>query len=74
MRSTRVYGWMGVGHLFVSMVTGMADEIMVDIWLPDQISGPPRGCTSAAMSVAMLRAMMEGHCGQFVIIMVCMHV
>jgi hypothetical protein len=63
MRSTRVYGWMGVGHPSASVVMGMADERMVDIWLPDQISGPPRGCRSSAMSVAMVRAMMEGQSG-----------
>ncbi len=54
---------MGVGHPSTSVVMGMADVIMVDFWLPDQISGPPRGCRSAAMSVAMLRAMMEGQRG-----------
>ncbi len=60
MRSTHVYGWMGVGNPSASVVMGIADERMVDIWLPDQISGPARGCKSTAMSVAMLRAMIEG--------------
>ncbi len=43
MRSTHVYGWMGVGQLSTSVVIGMADVRVVGIGLPDQISGPPRG-------------------------------
>ena len=35
----------------------------VEIWLPDQISGPPMGCRSAISKVAMLRAAMDGHNG-----------
>jgi hypothetical protein len=35
----------------------------IEIGLPEQISGHPRGCKSAAISVAMLRAMMEGQSG-----------
>jgi hypothetical protein len=41
----------------------MALASAVDIGLPDHISGPLRGFKSAAMSVAMFRAMMEGHIG-----------
>jgi hypothetical protein len=33
---------------------------VVDTGLPDQISGPPRGRGYASMSVAMLRAIIEG--------------
>ncbi len=43
MRSVRLYGWMGVGQQYASMVMGMADMRVVDIGLPDQILGPPRG-------------------------------
>ncbi len=35
----------------------------IEIGFPDHISGPPRRCKSAAISVAMLRAMMEGQSG-----------
>ena len=35
----------------------------MDIWLPDQIYGPPPGWRSAISKVAMLRATMEGHRG-----------
>jgi hypothetical protein len=38
-----VYGWMGVGQPYASVVMGMADVRDVDIGLPDQISGSPRG-------------------------------
>ena len=54
---------MAVGQPSSSVVMGMALVSAVKIWFPDQISGPPRGCTSAAISVAMLRAMMEGQSG-----------
>ncbi len=60
MRSTRMYGWMGVGQPYAFVVMGMADVRVVDIWLPDQNSDSPRGYRSTAMSVVMLRAIMEG--------------
>ena len=52
-----------VGQPSSSIVMGMALVSAVEIGFPDQISGPPRGCKSAAISVAMLRAMMEGQSG-----------
>ena len=52
-----------VGQPSSSVVIGMALVSAVEIGFPDQISGPPRGCRSAAMSVAMLRAMIEGQSG-----------
>ena len=52
-----------VGQPSSSVVIGMAFVSAIEIGFPDQISGPPRGCRSAAISVAMLRAMMEGHSG-----------
>ena len=63
IRSFRVYGWMGLGQPSPSVVIEMALASAVDIGFPDHISGPPRGCKSATMSVAMFRAMMEGHIG-----------
>ena len=45
------------------VVMGMVLVSVVDIGFPDQISGPPRGCRSASISLAMLRAMMEGQSG-----------
>ena len=43
IRSTHVYGWLGVGHLASYVMMGMDDVSVVDIRLPDQILGPPRG-------------------------------
>ena len=63
MRLTRVYGWEGAGHPSSSVVMGMDCASVVDMGLPDQISGPPRGLRSAAMSVAILRVIMEGQSG-----------
>ena len=37
--------------------------IDVEIWFPDQISGPPVGWRSAKSRVAMLRAKTELHAG-----------
>jgi hypothetical protein len=45
------------------LVMGMDIVTTVDTGLPDQISGPPRGCISVVTSVAMLRDNMEGHNG-----------
>jgi len=42
---------------------GMAFVSAIEIGFPVHISGPPRGCKSAVISVAMLRAMMEGQSG-----------
>ena len=54
---------MAVGQPSSSVVMGMAIVSAVEIGFPDQISGSPRGCKSAAISVAMLRAMIEGQSG-----------
>ena len=43
MRLTRVYGWVGARQLSLSVVMGMDSVSVVDMGLPDQISGPPRG-------------------------------
>ena len=42
---------------------GMSDDIDVEIWFPDQISGPPVGWRSAKSRVAMLRAKADSHAG-----------
>jgi hypothetical protein len=47
----------------LSDVIGMALVSAIEIGFLDQISGPPRECRPAAISVAMLRAMMEGQSG-----------
>jgi len=39
IRLTRVYGWMGVGHPSLYVVMGMYNMSVVDMGLPDQISG-----------------------------------
>jgi hypothetical protein len=59
MRFIGVYGRVGVGQSSSSEVMGITVVIVVDISLPNQISGPPSGWRSAAMSVAMLRVIME---------------
>jgi hypothetical protein len=43
MRLTRVYGWVGVGNPSLSVVMGMDSVSVVDMGLPDQSLGPPRG-------------------------------
>ena len=52
-----------MGQASSSVVIGMTLASAVDIGFPDHIYGPPRGCKSAPMSVAMFRAMMERHIG-----------
>ena len=52
-----------VGQPSSSVVIGMAFVSAIEIGFSDRISGPPRGCKSAAISVAMLRAMMDGQSG-----------
>ena len=54
---------MVVGHPSSSVVIGMAFVGAIEIGFLDQISGPPRGCRSVDISVAILRAMMEGQSG-----------
>ena len=49
---------MGQPSSSVAMDMGLVS--VVNNGFPYQISGPPRGCRSAAISVAMLRVMMEG--------------
>ncbi len=49
-----------MGQPSPSVVMGMALASAMEIEFPDLTSGPPSGCRSEAMSVAMLRAMMEG--------------
>ena len=46
-----------------SVVIGMAFVSAIEIGFPDQISGSPKRCRSAAISVAMLRVMIEGQSG-----------
>ncbi len=41
----------------------MSEEMDVEIWLPDLISGPPVGWRSARSRVAMLRAITDVHIG-----------
>ena len=54
---------MVVGQPSSSVMIGIAFVSAIEIGFPDQISGAPRGCKSAAISVAMLRAMTEGQSG-----------
>jgi hypothetical protein len=66
LRRTRlieVYGCEGVGQPFSSVVMSIAVVSVVDMGSLDQISGPPKGWWSAAMSVAMLRIVMDGQSG-----------
>ncbi len=41
----------------------MREEMDVEIWFPDQISGPPMGWRSAMSMVAMFRAVADLHAG-----------
>jgi hypothetical protein len=43
---------------------GIRVERLVEIWFPDQISGPPVGCRSAARRVAIFLAMIEEQSGE----------
>ena len=45
---------MVVGQPSTLVVMGMAFVSAIEIEFPDQISGPPRGCRSDAISVAMI--------------------
>ena len=56
-------GLVGSGQPSSSVVISMAFVSAIYIGLPHQISGPLRGCRSAAISVAMLRVMIEGQNG-----------
>ena len=58
-----VYRCEGVGQKSSSVVMGIAVGNVVDMGLPAHISGQPNGCRSAAVSVAMLRAIIEGQRG-----------
>ena len=49
-----------MGHPSSSVVIGMTLESAIDIGFPDLISVTPRVCRSATISVAMLRAMVDG--------------
>ncbi len=42
---------------------GMSEEMDVEIWLSDQIPGPPVGWRSAMSRVAMLQAITDVHIG-----------
>ena len=42
---------------------GISEVMVVEIRLPDHISGPPVGCRSARSRVAMLRAMADLQAG-----------
>jgi len=52
-----------MGQPSSSVVICMSLMSAIEIGFPDLISGPPRGCRSATISMAMLRAMMEGQRG-----------
>ena len=56
-------GCVGVGQSSSSLVRSIIVVFVVDIGLPGQTSGPPSEWRSATMSVAMLRAIMEGQSG-----------
>jgi hypothetical protein len=51
------------GHPSSSVWTGIREERLVEIWFPDQISGPPEGWRSAIRRVAMFLAIIEGNVG-----------
>ena len=52
-----------MGQPSSSVVKGMAFVSTIEIGIPDQISGPSRGFMSVTISVAILRAMIEGQSG-----------
>ncbi len=54
---------MSQGQPSSSRSIGILVAMEVDIWLPDQISGPPTGWRSAISKVAMLLASMDGQRG-----------
>ncbi len=58
-----MYGWLGDEQPSSSVVMGMSFVSAIEMRVPDQISGPPRGCKSVVCSVAMSRAMIEGQSG-----------
>ena len=60
MRLIEVYGYKGVGQPTSFVVMGIVVVSVVDMGLPDSIPGPPTEWRSAAMSMAMLRAIMDG--------------
>jgi hypothetical protein len=60
IQDTGVYNCVGAGQSSSSVVMGIAVINVVDIGFPDQISGPPKRWRYVDMSVAMLRAIMEG--------------
>ncbi len=64
IRFTRMYGCVGMGHPFSSMVIGIEEDRVKDSSFPDHISGPPREWRSAVRRVAMLRAITEGQRGR----------
>jgi hypothetical protein len=59
IRFTFVYGWLGVGQPFSSVVMGIVEVREKEISFPDHISGPPRGWRSAVRRVAILRAIAD---------------
>ena len=63
MRFIGVYGCVSVGQSSSSEVMGIIVVTKVDILLPGQVSEPPSGWKSAAISVNMLRVIMEGQIG-----------
>jgi hypothetical protein len=63
VRLIGVYGCEGVGQSSSFVVFDITVVSVVDMGFPFQISGPPRGWRSAAIGVAMLRAILEGHGG-----------
>ena len=63
IRLIGVYGCEDVEQSSSSVVIGIAAVNVVDMGLPDHISGPLNGCRSAAISVAILRAIVEGQRG-----------
>jgi hypothetical protein len=51
------------GHPSSSKWIGISEEMEVEIWFPDQISGLPVGWRSAKSRVAMLRAITDLQAG-----------
>ncbi len=54
---------MSRGYPSASDLMGIRIERLVEIWFPDQFSGPPVGCRLAVRRMAMFLATVEGQSG-----------
>jgi hypothetical protein len=63
IRFTLVYGCLGVGQPFSSVVMGVEEVREKEISFLDHISGPPRGWRLAVRREAILRAITDGQRG-----------